>query len=655
MDRWREMLRYLMRRYSESRRAVIISILLFLALIYYFAPWLTSRGSPRHIIGDASASCLQERLSRYQSAIDNFDAALSSSPTPPGPTPSVLKANGLFFPYVGNGLIAISPDVAKEKELYLRASGFGVISLKVNYYPTITASIDGHTSQDAMVTQWREGVVVKLQCFYTSGCVSVETATYAHRTRPNVLIQDLRFFNPTSKRVTVELHQTGASDWDKAITRKTKSGTKTETEISVTTGGLSPTDHSITPTIKPASSGLVFLVTIASTLVPQSIDIGPGKTARLHVVTAVTLTETPTSEKEALKRKNSLEKSAVAIIDETLNIGATRLRDEHTKVWRNLWKTGFSVSTSKAEGALNGDRINSTIYYVTSNFRSPIHEEAPDDDADAATRRNREKQKLDLEKLLYFPDRCYSGHHTLQAHKLWREVNSEISVAQLARLWTLTLEKQGCGTMLKAGADGVLEAIVLSIGALKFTNDHLEFGMEPKDLHRDMMSFRRLSYGNATHLNISVHVGEDNKAQIYAALDRSDKNYFACDAGCLDPPVKLINSLTPFPVKKTEPRTAVLYITADKQHMEDLKHAIHVHEVDVAPAHEHHVLALHRHGHHLGGLPPYFWVAVAFLILVFHLFLVKLICNECKFKDSSILSSSRNSASTSMPNRRFLM
>ena len=46
----------------------------------------------------------------------------------------------------------------------------------------------------------------------------------------------------------------------------------------------------------------------------------------------------------------------------------------------------------------------------------------------------------------------------------------------MAHLWTLTLEKQGCGTMLKAGADGVLEAIVLSIGALKFTNDHLEFG-----------------------------------------------------------------------------------------------------------------------------------------------------------------------------------
>jgi len=86
--------------------------------------------------------------------------------------------------------------------------------------------------------------------------------------------------------------------------------------------------------------------------------------------------------------------------------------------------------------------------------------------------------------------------------------------------------------------------------------------------------------------------------------------------------------------------------------MEDLKHAIHVKEVSegislvfyftfqsvliltclnnniIAPAHEHHVLALHKHGHRLGGLPTFFWVAIGCLIVVFHLFLFKLIYNE---------------------------
>jgi len=34
-----------------------------------------------------------------------------------------------------------------------------------------------------------------------------------------------------------------------------------------------------------------------------------------------------------------------------------------------------------------------------------------------------------------------------------------------------------------------------------------------------------------------------------------------------------------FPVKLTEPLTAILYITEDKQHMEELHHVLHVKEV----------------------------------------------------------------------------
>ncbi len=88
------------------------------------------------------------------------------------------------------------------------------------------------------------------------------------------------------------------------------------------------------------------------------------------------------------------------------------------------------------------------------------------------------------------------------------------------------------------GANGFLQAMILSIGALKFSNHHLEYGTHPKDLHRDY-HFRRINYGNHTHVNISVIVGEDNKAILYTALDKKDRHYYACDAGCLDPPVKL--------------------------------------------------------------------------------------------------------------------
>jgi Uncharacterized conserved protein (DUF2152) len=50
---------------------------------------------------------------------------------------------------------------------------------------------------------------------------------------------------------------------------------------------------------------------------------------------------------------------------------------------------------------------------------------------------------------------------------------------------------------------------------------------------------RRVNYGNLTHVNISVVLQDDNKAILLVSLDRSDKNYYACDAGCLDTPVQL--------------------------------------------------------------------------------------------------------------------
>ena len=92
--------------------------------------------------------------------------------------------------------------------------------------------------------------------------------------------------------------------------------------------------------------------------------------------------------------------------------------------------------------------------------------------------------------------------------------------------------------------------MVLSFAGLVFKQQHLELNSHPKDLHRDYF-FRRVGYGNATHLNISIIVRNDNKAVIKVASDRQDKDYFACDAGCLDPPVQLTTGSAVFPGKDT--------------------------------------------------------------------------------------------------------
>ena len=86
----------------------------------------------------------------------------------------------------------------------------------------------------------------------------------------------------------------------------------------------------------------------------------------------------------------------------------------------------------------------------------------------------------------------------------------------------------------------------------------------------------------------------------------------------------------------TNPPTAILYITEDLDYMTQLKDTLHVKEVEIAPPHAHNLLALHRHGHQLGGLPLIFWLILAFLIVIFHLFLLKIILNEMGFGKSSL-------------------
>lgn len=46
----------------------------------------------------------------------------------------------------------------------------------------------------------------------------------------------------------------------------------------------------------------------------------------------------------------------------------------HTDIWEKLWSTGFSISTSKASGVLNGDLINATMFSVLSSVQAPNYE-----------------------------------------------------------------------------------------------------------------------------------------------------------------------------------------------------------------------------------------------------------------------------------------
>lgn len=529
----------------------------------------------------------------FRSEVANFDAVISHVPS--------LPEEKQLPTYVGNGYIAAAFD--SQNGLYIR--GNRALSVPVKFYPVIESTIEGIAKEEVNVLQIRSGLAHRIQTFNSNrGCTTVKSQLYAHRSIPSLMVQELIYDNPTRSDVTVSLDQIKASGWTDSVQ---------VTQSAVNYAG-DTVSYTVTSGFVGAETSHIAVV-IATTTIDSQKTIAAGRSDRQYVYTTAHYTRP--GELEVVKKEvDALKGHVQEDMIKCLKIEPSTLKQQHTSLWQKFWLSGFSISYSKASRELNGDKINSTIYYVLSNVPAPLHDP-----------RTPQSQILELHKTLHYPDQCYKDHTTLHSPTLWVDPVDEDSISRIVTTWIITLEKQGCPKMIQAGVEGVLQAMILSIGALQFGNDHLEMKLEPKDTHRDF-NFHRINYGNSTHLNISVLVGEDNKANIFVALDRNDKPYYACDAGCLDPPVLLSNTKAKFPVKLTAPLTSILYITADKIHMEEYKHAIHVKEIAEAPAHEHHVIALHKHGHHFGGLPTIFWVSIAFLVIVFHLFLVKLIYNE---------------------------
>ena len=193
-----------------------------------------------------------------------------------------------------------------------------------------------------------------------------------------------------------------------------------------------------------------------------------------------------------------------------------------------------------------------------------------------------------------------------------------------------------------------MQSMILSLGGLRFTNHHLDLNLNPRQLHRDY-SFRRVNYANLSFITIEIEVGTDNHALLYATLNEliePGQRFFACDAGCIDPSIELVlNERKMFPVKLTNPLTPILYISSEKKYIDGLKHAVHVEEIDIAPAQDVNSIAIHKHGHQMAGLATLFWTLFVILIIVFHLFLIKLVYRECNNNNSNVGSNNSNYSS----------
>lgn len=510
-------------------------------------------------------------------------------------------------PYVGNGIFGL--EVTQDANFNIKEGR--ALLLHLPFAPIVSIAKNQEPVKEVSVVEYLNGIVARYQCYAD---YQVKYLYYAHRNYPSVFVQEIQIRNYRNQLVDLNLVLPRViGNWAVA----------TQQVIKIQHGSKMVEYQTVTGYVPALSNNKIRAVSIVYRMIPRVLTLNKRGNTNLNLLTTINYSK-PINKDQYASQKDVVEKAAIDAMKKVLEEHGTEaagdalfnFRKQHTKVWNSLWQTGFHISQSKAENALNGDKINSTIYNVLSHTRAYEFEESI----------TPQKKNLIAHDLTY-AEGCYDSYHTLQAENLWKNMRTLEEANLVVQTWMLTLEKQGCHNLIRAGASGIIQSMVLSFGGFRFSNQHLEFNIHPKFLHRDF-TFRRLNYGNMTHVNVTVKVREDNKAEIEVALDRSDRNYYACDGGCLDTPIQLGPERKVFPVKLTEPLTSILYITSDKQHMEDLRHAIHVKEIVEAPAHEHHVIFLHKHGSNLGGLPTFFWIAICAIIVVFHVFLCKLIIKE---------------------------
>uniref|UniRef100_A0A914VT87 Transmembrane protein n=1 Tax=Plectus sambesii TaxID=2011161 RepID=A0A914VT87_9BILA len=575
--------------YISNRKLVAGTVLFFLLLLYFFPGWF-GLGSSVSSSPGVAWRCLDDQLRHYYRLESTFQVHTQHYPV----NPDKEKA---FVPFVGNGRLGVAFGVDQQ----LRVSAKRSLSTTTNLHPLVTASINHAHSSSAFVTDYQKGQMKKIDCYaFDDECVSIITTVFAHRKYPHLLVQEIQIANPLAHSIEVTFGRP-SNKW-KEIERNV--------DGSVTKVMTSSVDTSDNP----------MAIAAVMTTVPPTISVQGKRQENIRFTAAIDYSD-PIPSDQLENQRNIVADRVIKLHRNAARLTAAKVDQEHETAWRTLNDAVFGISLSLAPDALNADLINATRYAVMTNSRAPLVEDGVSD----------EDRKL-LTSAQAQTELCYNGHSTLMLpSRLWRSLATVSDLLEVAETWILTLEKNGCMHLVRAGASGTAQAMLLSFGTLKFSHHHLEFDVDPGDLHRDYSFTGILIDGlEGPKVSVWVEVGSDNKAMLYASVERSNPNrrVFACDAGCLDAPVELKESKTQFPVKQTLPLTPILYLTSDKSHLEELKQTIHVKEVAIAPAHEHHVLALHKHGHRLGGLPTLFWVTLAFLIIAFHLFLFKLVYNE---------------------------
>ncbi|XP_054511588.2 uncharacterized protein KIAA2013-like [Pan troglodytes] len=569
----------------------------------HLLPW--SRGEPG---ATEPSACLEAATRAWRGLRERGEAV------PLGPGVPALVANGfLALDVAANRLWvtpgerepAVAPDFVPFVQLRplsaLAEAGEAVLLLREGLLRRVRCLQLGSPGPGPVAAGPGPASVSGLAAGSGRDCVLLQEGFLAHRGRPHVYLQRIQLNNPTERVTALQTVGPTAGPAPKAFTSTLE---KVGDHQFLLYSGRSP----------PTPTGLVHLVVVAAKKLVNRLQVAPKMQLDETVLWVVHVSgpinpQVPKS--KAAKELKALQDLARKEMLELLEMPAAELLQDHQLLWAQLFSPGVEMKKITDTHRPSGLTVNLTLYYMLSCSPAPLL-------SPSLSHRERDQ----MESTLNYEEHCFSGHATMHAENLWPgRLSSVQQILQLSDLWRLTLQKRGCKGLVKVGAPGILQGMVLSFGGLQFTENHLQFQADP-DVLQNSYALRGICYMN-DHINLAVLADAEGKPYLHESVESGGQpvKIYACKAGCLDEPVELTSAPTghTFSVMVTQPITPLLYISTDLTHLQDLRHTLHLKAI---LAHDEHMAQQDP------GLPFLFWFSLASLITLFHLFLFKLIYNE---------------------------
>lgn len=320
----------------------IISVLVvFMYIIPYLVKWVGIHRSPVNT-EDEIDTCLRDRLTSFYSESFEYNVNIKHVPVENDEKPYVA--------YVGNGVFGV--EINKDSQVYFRQGRS--LSLPTFIFPIVYLQNYYMTSyKEAFVTNYLTGIVHAFQCY--KGGVYASFQYYAHRTHQSILVQDIKISNPTDLNFEITLQSNKIVRW----------GNSLPYTISVQHGDTPVPYRVYSGSVNTSSDNEIVAVSVATRSFPIKIEVEARNSRNLHLLTSLNYSQ-PTKKSFLAIKKPEIEKGVIESLKKAVMEDPNHLKESHANVWQEHWSTGLTIGTSKAKDALNGDKINATMYYVLS-------------------------------------------------------------------------------------------------------------------------------------------------------------------------------------------------------------------------------------------------------------------------------------------------